>query len=176
MGILVPEAYLPMGVTVSNVYMSFSGEVIYTVPRSGQYNVNTYYKVYKDETKQPDTNIRIPISVLVSNIVGRDVYTILYDELKTLYPGSTDIITTFSLVDPSAEPEVLKRTIDETEFGSNVLARAEQYLLVNPTDYEFQNVYNIAEQNFYGDGIASTTEMNQILQLLNSNVSTSGSP
>ena len=92
MGILVPEAYLPMGITVSNVYMSFSGEVIYTVPANGQYRINTYYKVYKDESKKPDTNIRIPISTQVSNIIARDVYTILYEELKSVYPGSTDVI------------------------------------------------------------------------------------
>jgi len=90
MGIFVPEANLPMGITVSNVYMSFSGEVIYTVPMSGQYNVNTYYKVYKDETKIPDTNIRIPTGVLVDSIVGRDVYTILYENLKQIYPDSVD--------------------------------------------------------------------------------------
>ena len=173
MGIFVPEANLPMGITVSNVYMSFSREVIYTVPTSGQYRINTYYKVYKDETKNPDTNIRIPIVAQVSNIIARDVYTILYDELKTVYPGSTDVISIFSLIDPAVEPEVVKRTGDETDFGSNVMARAEQYLLVNPTDYELQNVYKIAEQNFYGDGLASTNEMNEILQLLNSNVSSS---
>jgi hypothetical protein len=90
MGILVPEASLPMGITVSNVYMSFSGEVIYTVPMSGQYNVNTYYNVYKDETKIPDTNIRISLAIQVSDIsVG--VYTSLYENLKALYPGSTDV-------------------------------------------------------------------------------------
>jgi len=89
MGIFVPEANLPMGITVSNVYMSFSGEVIYTVPISGQYNVNTHYKVYKDETKQPDTNIRIPFPVQVSDIsVG--VYTLLYENLKQIYPDSVD--------------------------------------------------------------------------------------
>jgi hypothetical protein len=89
MGILVPEATLPMGITVSNVYMSFSGEVIYTIPTSGQYRVNTYYKVYKDELKQPDTNIRIPINVQVSDIsVG--VYTSLYENLKQIYPESVD--------------------------------------------------------------------------------------
>jgi hypothetical protein len=175
MGILVPEANLPMGITISNVYISFSGEVIYTVPANGQYRINTFYKVYKDESKQPDTNIRIPISAQVSNIVSRDVYTILYDELKTVYPGSTDVINVFSLIDHSVQPEVIKRTGDETEFGSNVMARAEQYLSLNPTDYEFQNVYTIAEQNFYTGGLASTNEMNQLLQLLNSNVSTSGS-
>lgn len=92
MGILVTEANLPMCITVSNVYMSFSGEVIYTVPVNGQYRINTYYKVYKDESKQPDTNIRIPISTQVNNIIGRDVYTILYDELKTLYPDSTNCL------------------------------------------------------------------------------------
>ena len=89
MGILVPEANLPMGITVSNVYMSFSGEVIYTIPTSGQYRVNTYYKVYKDELKQPDTNIRIPINVQVSDI-NQSVYSILYSELKTIYPNNID--------------------------------------------------------------------------------------
>jgi hypothetical protein len=96
MGILVPEANLPMGITVNNVYMSFSGEVIYTSPRNlnGQYIINTHYKVYKDSTKNPDTNIRIPIFVTVNDIQGRDVYSVLYDELKTMYPGSEDILDT----------------------------------------------------------------------------------
>jgi hypothetical protein len=89
MGIIVPEANLPMGITVSNVYMSFSGEVIYTVPMNGQYRINTYYKVYKDELKQPDTNIRIPINVEVSDI-NQSVYSILYSELKTIYPNNID--------------------------------------------------------------------------------------
>jgi len=89
MGILVPEANLPMGITVSNVYMSFSGEVIYTIPGNGQYNINTSYKVYKDDTKQPDTNIRIPLCIQVSDIsVG--VYTSLYENLKQIYPDSVD--------------------------------------------------------------------------------------
>jgi hypothetical protein len=89
MGIFVPEANLPMGIMVSNVYMSFSGEVIYTVPMNGQYRINTYYKVYKDELKQPDTNIRIPINVHVSDI-NQSVYSILYSELKTIYPNNID--------------------------------------------------------------------------------------
>jgi hypothetical protein len=89
MGIFVPEANLPMGITVSNVYMSFSGEVIYTVPTNGQYRINTYYKVYKDELKQPDTNIRIPINVEVSDI-NQSVYSILYSELKTIYSNNID--------------------------------------------------------------------------------------
>jgi hypothetical protein len=91
MGIFVSEANLPMGITVSNVYMSFSGEVIYTVPNPtcNNYTINTHYKVYKDDTKQPDTNIRIPINVQVSDI-NQSVYSILYNELKTIYPNNID--------------------------------------------------------------------------------------
>jgi hypothetical protein len=92
MGILVPEANLPMGVVLNNVYMSFSDEMIYTNPQNGRYVVSTYYKVYKDQTKYPASNIRIPISCTVDSIKDLDAYTILYQELKTTYPGSIDIL------------------------------------------------------------------------------------
>ena len=96
MGILVPEANLPMGVTLSNVYMSFSGETIYVSPRGkefGEYRIHTWYRVYKDVSKDPDTNIRIPIMVTVPDI-SRGVYTLLYEQLKMSYPGSEDILNT----------------------------------------------------------------------------------
>jgi hypothetical protein len=94
MGILVPEATLPSGIYVSNVYMSFSGEVVYVTPRNedGRYRVNTWYRVYKDDTRQPDTNIRIPMSVTVNDIGERHVYDILYEELRALYQQSTNIL------------------------------------------------------------------------------------
>jgi hypothetical protein len=155
MGILVPEANLPMGVTVSNVYMSFSGEVIYTIPRSGQYNINTYYKVYKDESKQPDTNIRIPISVLVSNIVGRDVYTILYDELKTLYPGSTDIVYKEHVYPTDTEVVPAKMTEDEYQFGIQTLQSAVTYMQNHPDDINVQVLYDAADANFGINGPAT---------------------
>ena len=83
MGILVQEANLPMGVTLSNVYISFSGEIIYTTPRNSDYFINTHYKVYKDPSKEPDTNIRIPMSFQVNDIsVG--VYTSLDEKLKQI--------------------------------------------------------------------------------------------
>lgn len=101
MGIIVPEANLPMGITVSNVYMSFAGEVIYTMantvstPEGGQtkkYMVNTYYHVYKDETKNPGSNIKIQITAQVDDITNQDVYSILYTQLKNTYPGAQDVI------------------------------------------------------------------------------------
>jgi hypothetical protein len=91
MGILVSECVLPSGIPVSNVYMSFDSEVIYVSPRSvdGRYTITANYKVYKDDTKQPDTNIRIPFAVQVNDIsVG--VYTSLYENLKQIYPSSVN--------------------------------------------------------------------------------------
>jgi hypothetical protein len=90
MGITVPQATLPSGINVSNVYMSFANEVIYISPTSNSKNViNSYYNVYKDSTKTLGTNIRIPICVIVDDI-SVSVYTLLYDNLKQTYPGSTD--------------------------------------------------------------------------------------
>ena len=145
MGILVPEAYLPMGITVSNVYMSFSGEVIYTVPANGQYRINTYYKVYKDESKKPDTNIRIPISTQVSNIIARDVYTILYDELKAVYPGSTDVFPQFvSILDPSA----YQMNNEDRAFGEETIELAKEYITSHPDDANVATLYDEAEAFF----------------------------
>lgn len=165
MGILVPEANLPMGITVSNVYMSFSGEVIYTIPGNGQYRVNTCYKVYKDETKQPDTNIRIPISITVNNIVGRDVYTILYEELKNLHSGSTDVIYK-EYVHP-LNPEVVpdKMTEDEYQFGIQTLQSAVTYLQSHPDDTTIQGLYDAADANFGINGPA-TEQMNALRDAL----------
>jgi len=78
-----------MGITLSNVYISFSGEIIYTSPQPNNYIINTHYKIYKDSSKQPDTNIRIPFAIQVDDIsVG--VYTSLYENLKQIYPLSVD--------------------------------------------------------------------------------------
>jgi hypothetical protein len=100
MGILLEQANLPSGISVSNVYMSFSGEVIYVVPNLGSnnYNINTHYKIFRDQSKQLDANIRIPIHVEVTDIsVG--VYHYLYEKLKSYYPDSIDVI--------EPEPEVI---------------------------------------------------------------------
>jgi len=165
MGIFVPEANLPMGITVSNVYMSFSGEVIYTVPVNGQYRINTYYKVYKDETKNPDTNIRIPISVLVSNIIARDVYTILYDELKTVYPGSTDVLYKEYVYPLNPEVVPAKMTEEEYQFGIETLQRAVTYLQSHPDDANIQGLYEAADANFGNNGPA-TEQMNALRDAL----------
>lgn len=94
MGILVPDATLPMGITLSNVYISFGGETVYINPKNqmDMYRVSTTYRVYKDQSKDGGTNITVPISVNVSDISRDSIFGILYEELKTIYPGSMDVI------------------------------------------------------------------------------------
>jgi hypothetical protein len=91
MGILVYEGTLPSGIPVSNVYMSFGSEIVYISPKSpdDRYTVNTHYKVYKDDTKNPNSDIRIPFAIQVNDIsVG--IFQSLYENLKQIYPDSVD--------------------------------------------------------------------------------------
>jgi hypothetical protein len=91
MGILVADGVLPSGIPVSNVYMSFDSEVIYVSPRGAdeRYTVTANYKVFKDDTKQPNSDVRIPFAIQVNDIsVG--VFQSLYENLKQIYPSSVD--------------------------------------------------------------------------------------
>lgn len=157
MGIFVPEATLPMGITISNVYMSFSGEVIYTSPMNGHYTVNTYYKVYKDETKQPDTNIRIPLNVQVSDIsVG--VYTSLYKNLKQIYPNSIDILDIpVSNLQEHKDPEWV-----------DLMCRVSLYISQNPGCVDLENAYHIVEKSLLEPSSPDTTELEKLESLYNS--------
>jgi hypothetical protein len=107
MGILVPEALLPNGITVSNVYMSFASEVVYFHPRNmdGSYQITSQYRVYKDSTKNPESDIKFPVSVTVTSISNNSVHDLLYNQLKTFYNGYTDSIdNVIASTGPSAYP------------------------------------------------------------------------
>jgi hypothetical protein len=93
MGLLVNTAVLPDGISVKNVYMSFRSENInITSGGTNQWNINTSYRVYKDENKFNNVfDIRIPIRVLTKDIT-RPVYDILYEQLKCIYPDSNIIL------------------------------------------------------------------------------------
>jgi len=157
MGILVPEANLPMGITISNVYMSFSGEVIYTIPTSGQYRINTYYKVYKDDTKQPDTNIRIPLNVQVSDI-SQGVYTLLYNELKTIYTNSADVLD----ISVSTPPE------HKDPEWVDLMCRVSLYISKNPGHVDLENAYHTVEKSLLEPTSPDTTEIGKLESLYNS--------
>lgn len=112
MGILVPEATLPSGVQLSNVYMSFSGEVVFVsqvrangqpptlqdlYKKDHQWQVSSHYKVYlKKPDLGMDSNIRIPFSNIV-NIIEHSPYDYLYKALMDQYPNSTSDIDTWQV-------------------------------------------------------------------------------
>jgi hypothetical protein len=160
MGILVPEASIPMGISLSNVYMSFTSENIYVCSGSGKYNINSYYKIFKDQTKIPDTNIRIPISVTIDDIKDRDVYSILYSELKTIYSGSQDIIE-YKYPCGMTEQEYTR--------GQNLMKTVSEYIsqhLGSSNIEALENAYQNVENNFIITGPA-TNELNTLETLYN---------
>lgn len=117
MGILVPEASLPNGITVNNVYMSFASEVIYVHPRNtdGSRHVTSNYRVFKDCTKTPYSDIKFPISVIVTSDPYENVHDLLYSELKQAYPGSEDsLVNSVTPTHPSPPvPEPTSNVISE---------------------------------------------------------------
>ena len=90
MGILVKQGTLPSGLTVANVYISFSNEVVHVFPKGNIYLVHSSYKVYQDKTKQNGTETVYEISIPTDNI-NQNVYTILYNAIKQQYPNSIDV-------------------------------------------------------------------------------------
>jgi hypothetical protein len=98
MGIIVPEAVLPNGITVSNVYMCIPSTINF-FPRSGDgsYMIGSQYKVYKDSTKMPKSDITFPISVTVQSVSNISPHELLYEELKKKYPLCQDSIENVSV-------------------------------------------------------------------------------
>ena len=112
MGILVPEATLPSGFTLTNAYMSFSGEPVYISPTGpNQCQIYSYYKVWTDDAKSKPSDIRILLTIqgADSNV---SAYTTLYDALKTVYPGAQDSLVNYAPPAPPA-PEPTSNVISE---------------------------------------------------------------
>jgi hypothetical protein len=123
------------------------------------YRISSSYKIYKDQTKTPDTNIRIPISVLASSINGKSPYDILYEELKKLYPGCTDVfdpdITVNSIsvspsdtlvVTPPSRPDGMSET--QYTYWTDLLSNVSVYIENNPGNTELEDAYKSAETSF----------------------------
>ena len=101
MGILVPQATLPSGIVLSNVYMTFTGEVLYvTKLQTGMYLIRCFYRVYKDyASRSQQPNVRIEASVSVQD-PNDNPFKMLYDALKAQYPGATDVLEPSQVVLP----------------------------------------------------------------------------
>ena len=90
MGILVPQATLPDGNVVSNVYISFFPETIHCFSRMGTvFEYRAMYHVYKDVSDIEDT-WKFELSVETEDPSDKPPFVFMYEALKKLYPGSTD--------------------------------------------------------------------------------------
>lgn len=94
MGILVNDGILPSGIPISNVYMAFSGSVVYVEPKyqNDLYTVRAFCKVFKDQDSkisQPDITFQVVNQV---SDISTGVFTCLYTRLKEMFPNSTDVI------------------------------------------------------------------------------------
>jgi hypothetical protein len=94
MGILA-SGTLPSGIQLSNVYISFNNESIYVRPNTMNKTIEytVCYKVFADPSKQGECLIRVPFQVGVP--IGEDTgraFDVVYTHLKSLWPGSIDVI------------------------------------------------------------------------------------
>ena len=97
MGIFVSEGVLPSGVPISNVYMSFSGSLVYVEPKdpNGLYFMRSTCKAFKDQASKShlsDVSFQVAAQVSEVSIGGKCVYEWLYDKLKDMFPGSQDAL------------------------------------------------------------------------------------
>jgi|688.fasta_scaffold814555_2 hypothetical protein len=92
MGVFVSDGVLPSGIPISNVYMSFSGSMVYVEPKNPNdlYTVRAFCKVFKDQeskTSQPDITFQVVNQV---SDISVSVFQSLYETLKQIYPDSVD--------------------------------------------------------------------------------------
>jgi hypothetical protein len=105
MGIFVPIATLPSGITVNNVYMSFTNEVVHTgqvsspidpatgKPDPNKYFVSSWCNVYADKKTAKSgvqSAIRFNVNTKVPSLTSS--YEALYVKLKDMFPESIDDI------------------------------------------------------------------------------------
>jgi hypothetical protein len=92
MGIFVSEGVLPSGIPISNVYMSFSGSMVYVEPKypNDLYTVRSTCKVFRDQeskSSQPDITFQVVNQV---NDINVGAFTCLYEKLKEMFPNNID--------------------------------------------------------------------------------------
>jgi hypothetical protein len=93
MGLLVNSATLPCGVTVNNIYMTFSDFPVYIMPKEkGQYEIRGFYTMYPSETSpRASRDTGVELAALVTDVSG-SLHSMLYSQLKTLYPDSINML------------------------------------------------------------------------------------
>jgi hypothetical protein len=163
MGIFVSEGVLPSGIPVSNVYMSFSGSIVYIEARnpSDMYIVRSFCKVFKDQESklitQPDITFQVVVSVSNVNI---GVFTCLYEKLKGMFPASENVIDI-------AAPQ-LNYSEDKYPHWIDLLNSAKLYISEHPGNTDLENAYDAAENSLMILRSTDTTDLEHLETLYNS--------
>ncbi len=125
MGLINNDVYeCSNGVQKAGTYISFATETIYLVQNNqgvnGQnpsssdrnYNVRANYRVFWDQDCREAGKSFIDLKSVNVNItsdqLNSNIYTILYDELKKIYPNTSDEVRAVAPVEsaPVADPSI----------------------------------------------------------------------
>jgi len=103
MGIINNDVYIcSNGVQKAGTYISFASETLYVVQNynmtnsssPASYNVRANYRIFWDQACREEGKTFIDLKsihvTLTSEQLNSNIYSILYAELKTLYPNSVD--------------------------------------------------------------------------------------
>jgi hypothetical protein len=99
MGIFANTITLSSGVTLSNVYLSFSGEVVFVrqsyQPSNGQqsYNIRSFCNIFPDRESAKKGNpseVRFEVSADVQGFSPGNPYEQLYNSMKAQYSNVAD--------------------------------------------------------------------------------------
>jgi hypothetical protein len=111
MGIINNDVYVcSNGVQKAGTYISFATETIYvvqnyggmpmpmpgqgSVPTSGGYNVRANYRIFWDqecrEAGKSFIDLKSVSAMLTSEQLNSNIYAVLYEELKKIYPNTSD--------------------------------------------------------------------------------------
>lgn len=88
---------LSNGVVVSDTYICISNNTIRIQKISnGLYQINASYQIYlnetaKNENKAPLNDLSISFNV-PENSLNQNVYTLSYNEIKSIYPNYSDVV------------------------------------------------------------------------------------
>jgi hypothetical protein len=82
------------GVQKTGTYISFNGEVLHLQKQNEMYQLVAYYRVYWDKAARDAGKMHIDSGTLIVEIPDTDLntnlYTILYNDLKTKFTNTTD--------------------------------------------------------------------------------------
>lgn len=92
MGILIPNAVLPSGIPVSNIYacIASNGVSVFRDPVSNNFSFNGMYKIYANSSKNLPPIDNLNLHFKSNTVPDQSLYTTFYDTLKATYPGSSD--------------------------------------------------------------------------------------